>query len=137
MLYDYQCSKCSKVHEEYHGMLEHPVIVCMKCGKQCFKLLSVSPDQIFAPSIPLYDFVDEKTTTGKVRIKSKRQWQEHLKKVGQREAPNVAPTKAQLDSESRTQRMVAKRELKETIVKAVKDKKHIREVKQKYASKIR
>lgn len=109
----------------------------MSCGHECFKLLSVSPSQIFAANVPLWDFVDEKTTRNKVRIKSKRQWQEHLKRVGQIEAPNTPPTQAQIDSDKRTKNMVAKRELKETIVKAVKDKKHIREFKQQYASKIR
>lgn len=124
-------SRCEKETEEIHGMLENPVIVCKKCGYQSFKMISVRPDQIFAASVPLYDFVDEKTTTSKVRIRSKREWNEHLKRVGQIEAPNTAPTKAQLESHDRTKKMVAKRELKETIVQAVKDKRYIKEVKQK------
>lgn len=135
--YDYQCSKCLKVREEIHGMLEKPVVVCMKCGAECFKLISVSPDQIFAASVPLYDFVDHKTTIKPVRIKSKREWNDHLKRIGQREAPNTPPSQASIDSENRTRKMVAKRELKEAVVKAVKDKKHIREMKQKYAQKAR
>ena len=133
MRYDYKCSnsKCRRVQEEVHGMLESPVIVCMKCGYQAFRMISVGSDQIFAANVPLYDFVDYKTTTQPTRIRSKREWNEHLKRVGQVEAPNTPPTKAQLESEERTKKMVAKRELKETIVKAVKDKRYIREVKQK------
>lgn len=135
MLYDYQCKKCLKVHEEIHGMLERPVIVCMKCGGECYKLISVNPEQIFAAKIPLWDFVDEKTTHGKVRIKSKKQWKEHLKRVGQVEAPNTPPTQSQIDSENRTKKMVAKKQLREAVVTAVKDKKHIKETKQKILSK--
>lgn len=131
--YDYLCSnsKCGKVQEEVHGMLEHPVVVCKKCGYQCFKMISVRADQIFAANVPLYDFVDEKTTTGKVRIRSKHEWNEHLKRVGQIEAPNDPPSRASIESNERTKKMVAKRELKETIVKSVKDKKYIRELKEK------
>lgn len=137
-IYDYQCSnmKCNKIREEYHGMLEMPVIVCMKCGNECIKLVGTSCN-VFAATVPLYDFVDNKTTIKPVRIKSKRQWQEHLKRIGQVEASNEAPSRASIESTERTKKMVAKRELKDAIVKSVKDKKHIREVKQKYASKIR
>lgn len=103
----------------------------MKCGKQCFKMISVSSDRIFAANVPLWDFVDRKTTTGEVRIKSKRQWNEHLKRVGQVEAPNAPPSKESIASVERTQKMQAKQELKKAVVAAVKDKKHIRETKQK------
>lgn len=137
MLYDYQCGKCLKVREEWHGMTEHPVIVCMKCGGECYKLISVNPDNIFAANVPLYDFVDEKTTNKKIRFKSKTGWNEHLKRIGQVEAPNTPPSAMEIASAERTQRLVAKRELKAAVVAAVKDKKHIREVKQKYAAKIR
>lgn len=131
--YDYQCSnkRCGKIREEIHGMLERPCVVCMRCGCECFKLISVSPDQIFAPSIPLYDFVDHKTTPNPVRIKSKTQWHEHLKRIGQIEAPNTPPTINELAAVDRTKKMVAKRELREAVVKVVKNKRHIREVKQK------
>lgn len=130
--YDYLCSnsKCGKIQEEVHGMLNNPVIVCNKCGYQCFKMISVKSDQIFAANAPLYDFVDYKTSIKPVRISSKRQWHDHLRNVGQIEAPNTAPTKSQMESDVRTKKMVAKRELKETVIKAVKDKKHIKEFKQ-------
>lgn len=135
MRYDYTCSDCGRIHEEIHGMLANPVIVCMRCGGECFKRISVSPDNIFASSTPLYDFVDQKTTHVPVRIKSKRQWQEHLKRVGQIEAPNTPPTKQEIESKERTRKMVAKRELKEVVVSAVKDKKFIKEVKSKILNK--
>lgn len=137
MTYDYYCSnkKCEKVHEEIHGMLEKPVVVCMSCGSECFKLLSVNSSQIFAASVPLWDFIDEKTTNSPVRIKSKRQWQEHLKRVGQIEAPNDPPSKESIASVERTKKMIAKRELKAAVVAAVKDKGYIKQVKQKILSR--
>lgn len=134
--YDYFCSnkKCEEVHEEIHGMLEKPVVVCLSCGSQCFKLLSVDPSQIFAANVPLYDFIDRKTTTQPVRIKSKRQWHEHLKRVGQIEASNEVPSSESIVSAERTRKMVAKRELKEAVIASVKDKGHIKQVKQKILS---
>lgn len=30
--YDYECSKCSHVQEEFHGMKETPKVKCQKCG---------------------------------------------------------------------------------------------------------
>lgn len=133
--YDYQCHKCLSIQEEIHGMLEKPVIVCMKCGSECYKTISVNPDQIFAASVPLYDFVDHKTTTQPVRIRSKREWNEHLKRVGQIEASNTPPSRQSIESADRTKKMVAKRELKEAIVTAVKDKRHIKQLKQKILKK--
>lgn len=135
--YDYQCSnkRCGKVREEIHGMLEKPCVVCMRCGSECFKLISVSPDQIFAANVPLYDFVDHKTTTKPVRIQSKRQWHEHLKRVGQREAPNTPPTPQEIASQERTATMERKRETRKAIVEAVKDKRHINQMKQKILQK--
>lgn len=122
---------CLKIHEEIHGMTEKPVVVCHKCGSECFKLISINVSNIFAASVPLYDFVDHKTTTSPVRIKSKRQWNEHLKRVGQYETSNEAPTKQHIESAERSKKWQAKRELRETIVKAVTDKKHIQETKEK------
>lgn len=139
MRYDYQCENldCGNVQEEVHGMLERPVVVCEMCGCECHKMISVAPDQIFAASVPLYDFVDLKTTTKPVRIKSKRQWHNHLKKVGQVEASNTAPSKSEIESNNRTKNMVAKRELKEAVVASVKDKKHIRETKARVLKSMR
>ncbi len=130
MRYDYCCPGCNAVHEEVHGMLENPVIVCMDCGEECCRMISARPDQIFAASVPLYDFVDHKTTTKPVRIKSKREWNEHLKRVGQIEASNTPPSRQSIESADRTKKMVAKRELRQAVVSAVKDKRHIKKIKE-------
>ena len=29
--YDYQCSKCKKVQERFHGMSESPNVICANC----------------------------------------------------------------------------------------------------------
>ena len=40
--YDYQCSKCQHVQEEFHSMKETPVIVCAKCkSKKMAKLFAL------------------------------------------------------------------------------------------------
>lgn len=137
MTYDYSCSKCGHIQEEWHGMRERPMIHCDKCRGACVKLIGTG-SQIMGMNggAGLYDFVDFKTTTKPVRIHTKRQWREHLKRVGQIEAPNKPPSNSEVESFNRTKNMVAKRELKETIVKAVKDKRHIKEVKQKILKKI-
>jgi len=30
--YDYNCSKCEHIQEEFHNMIDEPSIVCEKCG---------------------------------------------------------------------------------------------------------
>lgn len=135
--YQYECSnvRCNHKFEEVQSMLDAKFTKCPICKRQTLYRLIGRGDNVIIPTTGLYDFVDEKTTRGKVRINSKRQWKEHLKRVGQIEAPNTLPTRSQIESEQRTKRMVAKRELKETIVKAVKDKRYINETKQKILSK--
>lgn len=137
MRYDYECSnvKCKYKFEEIQSMLAEKLVRCPLCHKNTLDRLIGDGSNVLIPATGLYDFVDHKTTHSPKRINSKRQWQDHLKRIGQIEAPNTAPTKEQIVSEQRTKRMVAKRELKEAIVSAVKDKKHINEVKQKILRK--
>lgn len=133
--YSYECSKCGYQKDEWHGMRERPLVHCDKCRGACIKLIGTGSEIMgMNGGKGLYDFVDFKTTTHPVRIHSKRQWQEHLKRVGQIEAPNSPPSAASIASEERTKKMVAKRELKEAVVSAVKDKRHIAKIKQKVLS---
>ena len=138
MTYDYECVHCGHIQEEWHGMRERPLVHCDKCRGACVKLLSAGAEiSGMRGGSGLYDFVDYKTTGKPIRIHNKRQWNDHLKRIGQIQASDAPPSASEIASTERTKKMYMKRELKETIVKAVKDKKHINEVKQKYASKIR
>lgn len=114
-------------------MSERPLIHCDKCRGACVKLLGVGA-QISGMDggKAVYDFVDFNTTGKPVSINSKRQWNDHLKRNNLIEAPNKPPSANELASAERTKKMYMKRETKETIIKAVKDKKHINEVKKKY-----
>ena len=38
--YDYRCSKCDDVHEEFHKMDAKPRIKCPECGSSCKKIIS-------------------------------------------------------------------------------------------------
>lgn len=133
MLYDYECSKCLWMQEEVHGMLERPVVVCKKCGNECFKLIGAGK---YIGGMNggrgVYDFVDYNTTGRPVKINTKRQWQQHLKAHGLNDdIPNdpknlkITPGNKLVDKDKQ------KRETKEAIVAAVKDKKFRAEVKQK------
>lgn len=137
--YEYECSnpRCNYQFEEVQLMAAPKLKKCPMCGVESLDRLIGRGEYVFAASVPLYDFVDHKTTAQPVRIQSKRQWHEHLKRVGQIEAPNTPPTPAQLASAERTKKMVAKKETRAAIVEAVKDKRHINEVKQKYSKFIK
>lgn len=83
MIYDYECNKCLIIHEEYHGMLEKPVIYCNKCGGQCSKLICGNPSFCGVDGTAgMYSFVDYNTTGKPVVINSKTQWKNHIKKYG-------------------------------------------------------
>lgn len=136
MTYDYECSICGHIQEQWHGMSERPLVHCDNCRGACIKLIGIGSEITgMNDGHGLYDFVDHKTTHKPVIINNKRQWKDHLKRVGQIEAPNTTPTKTQIEAEQRTKKMVAKKELKETIIKAVKDKRYIKETKQKILQK--
>ena len=40
--YDYRCVECGHVQEVEHPMLEHPEVLCPKCGGQCSRVFSAS-----------------------------------------------------------------------------------------------
>lgn len=45
--YDYECSKCSHVFEEFHKMSETPEIKCPKCGSDSKKKIGGGAGIIF------------------------------------------------------------------------------------------
>ena len=38
-IYVYECNKCEDVHEEFHGMMVDPSVVCPKCSSKCSRLI--------------------------------------------------------------------------------------------------
>ncbi len=44
--YDYQCTKCEHVQEEFHKMTETPEIICEICGKPMKRIITVGADYI-------------------------------------------------------------------------------------------
>ena len=42
MVYDYGCPKCNFKEEQIHGMEEHPVISCSKCGAIMARLFTIN-----------------------------------------------------------------------------------------------
>ena len=129
--YSYECSKCGYVKDEFHMMSERPLVHCDKCRGACIKLIGQG-NYIGGMNggRATYDFVDYNTTGKPVKINSKRQWQQHLKSHGLNDdVPN--DTKNLNLSKPTVDKAKIKRETKEAIVAAVKDKKHIAETKQK------
>jgi putative FmdB family regulatory protein len=135
MTYDYSCSKCGHIQEEWHGMKERPFVHCNKCRGACVKLIGTGEGGIMGMSggRATYDFVDFNTTGKPVHIKSKRQWQQHLKSHGLHDdVPNTPIKRDQLkEGMVNVDKAKMKRETREAIVKAVKDKKFKSEIKQK------
>ena len=39
--YDYACTKCENVQEEFHAMSEEPTVDCEKCGSKMKKAVSL------------------------------------------------------------------------------------------------
>jgi len=39
--YDYQCSGCNAIQEEFHKMSDSPEVVCSICGKSMKKIISL------------------------------------------------------------------------------------------------
>ena len=44
--FDYQCSACKSVQEEFQSISATPEIKCNKCGKKCIKRFSVTQNVI-------------------------------------------------------------------------------------------
>ena len=40
--YDYKCTKCSNVQEEFHGISEEKEILCNRCQSICNKIFSTT-----------------------------------------------------------------------------------------------
>lgn len=123
MIYDYLCEECEKKHEEIHGMLDKPKIKC-RCGGKCIKLIGTGQQIMgMAAGRGLYDFVDTNTTGKPVRIHSKRQWNDHLKRLGMNDDVKNDPfTKSDMEAMQRREdhkkdarRHNIKKELREVI----------------------
>lgn len=125
--YDYECSNCCKVHEEYHGMLERPNVICYKCGGKCIKLICGEPQFCGVDgTAQMYNFVDYNTTGKPVVINSKTQWNNHLKQHGLNDDVKNDPyTKSELDSivqKKNNDKLVKRKEIKKSLVEVYKQK---------------
>ncbi len=131
MTYDYSCSKCGHIQEEWHGMKERPLVHCNKCRGACIKLIGNGAHIMgMAGGRGLYDFIDHNTTGRPVRISSKRQWQQHLKAHGLNDdVSNKPPRMEDLKEGVAVDKNKMKSETRKAIVEAVKDKKFKSEIK--------
>jgi predicted nucleic acid-binding Zn ribbon protein len=125
--YDYLCERCDEIHEEIHGMTERPQIICEICGCTCIKL--ISEDVRFCGvngKNNLYDFVDYKTTGQPVKISSKRQWKEHLRKLNMNDDVKNDPyTKSDVEAIQRREmrkKEAKRREIKKDVIEVIKKK---------------
>ena len=48
--YEYKCTECDYVHDEFHDMNRRPRIKCPKCGAKCKKIISAGQRPIFKGS---------------------------------------------------------------------------------------
>jgi len=134
--YAYECSKCGHIQDEFHYMSERPLVHCDACRGACIKLIGTGE---FISGMnggrATYDFVDFHTTGKPVVIKSKRQWQQHLKAHGLNDdVPNDTKeivNKVRSGNRVYVDKEKMKRDTKEAIVKSVKDQKWKSEFKQK------
>jgi putative FmdB family regulatory protein len=71
--FDYQCSACKSVQEEFQSISATPKIKCKKCGASCVKLFSVTQNVIFkGGGWPSHDIKSKSQMTKKnSRMKSK------------------------------------------------------------------
>lgn len=132
MTFSYQCSKCSYIQDEWHGMKERPLVHCNKCRGACIKLIGTGENiSGMCGGRATYDFIDYNTTGKPVAIKSKRQWQNHLKKHGLHDdVPNTPLKMSDLKEGVAIDKKKQKEETRQAIVAAVKDKKFKSEIKQ-------
>lgn len=137
MTYTYECSKCNHIQDEWHGMKERPLVHCDKCRGACVKLISGGK---FISGMnggrATYDFIDYNTTGKPVQINNKRQWQQHLKSHGLNDDVPNDTKNLKVKEGMQVDKAKLKRETKEAIVRAVKDKKFIAENKQKIKKEI-
>lgn len=141
ILFDYECERCLKVHEEFHGMTERPRVLC-KCGGICVKLIATG--QMFCGvngRADMYNFTDFNTTGKPVVINSKTQWRDHLKKHGLNDDVKNDPyTKSELEAKVQKKNFdkeIRRKEIKRSVVEVYKQrktpqfKKRVQEVLQK------
>lgn len=125
--FDYECEKCEKVHEEIHGMLEKPTVICHKCGNKCIKLICGDPQFCGVDgTAQMYNFVDYNTTGRPVVINSKNQWRNHLKKHGLNDDIKNDPyTKSELElivQKKNSDKLNKRKEIKKSLVEVYKQK---------------
>lgn len=134
--YDYECSKCEHVQEQWHPISERPLIHCDICRGACIKLMGGAEGGFIGMNggKSTYDFIDYNTTGKPVLIRSKKEWNNHLKKYGLNDdVPNdpkemarqIKPGMLNVDKNK------MKKETRKAIIESVKDKKFISETKQK------
>ena len=133
-IYEFECLRCCHINEEYHPMGQSPKeTICPYCLGEGFEGRAVR-----IISLPhthkdrLYNFIDYNTTGRPVVINSKGQWKRHLKQHGLHDDISQSPMKrGDLKEGMNVDKNRMKRELKDTIGKAIMDKKHMQETKQK------
>ena len=108
-------------------MLEKPIIHCNYCGETCIKLISGNPEFIGVDgTAQLYNFVDYNTTGKPVPISSRKQWKNHLKKLGLHdEIKNDPYTKSELDrivQKKNNDKLVKRKEIKKSLVEVYKQR---------------
>ena len=71
-IYEYECSRCQKVFEEFHKAYEKSGRSwCPKCGNVAFKIPSVSAPQVYRPR----EFTDGTTVPPHIRtLKQEQKW---------------------------------------------------------------
>jgi putative FmdB family regulatory protein len=42
MVYDYKCTKCGNIEEQYHGMNETPEFKCLECGSPSERIFTIN-----------------------------------------------------------------------------------------------
>jgi putative FmdB family regulatory protein len=86
MVYDYKCTKCGNVEEQYHGMNESPEFKCSLCGEPSVRIFTINKT----------GFIIRGEAPSKV-IKEKRYRQKHNADLGVRQlehwgsGPKVVP----------------------------------------------
>lgn len=135
--YGYLCEECGKEKDEFHGMLQKPIVKCDVCGGFCIKLVGTGSEiSGMDAGRCTYDFVDFNTTGKPVVINNKKQWKEHLRRHGLHDdVKNTPYTKSEItymEQKEKNKNLESKRKIKEAVTEAVRDKRHIEETKKKY-----
>jgi len=77
--YNYQCTSCNYVQEEFHGILENPKVKCKKCNSFSEKIFTANGNFILKGNHwPSKDFKFKKDMTNKNRKAEKKQKEREL-----------------------------------------------------------